>query len=94
METCPRGGRARATHPAVAEARAQTIAWVMNDGVALLVLVLGDVPDVGAAFALGACRVDEGLTFSGALRVAAISLEESRERREIRAESGVETARE
>jgi hypothetical protein len=66
----------------------------MDDGVGLLVLARNDVPDVEAAFALGACRVEDGLTFSGAIRVAAISLEDSEERREIRADTGATVARE
>lgn len=67
-----------------------TIAWVMNDGLALLVLARSEMPGVEAAFALGSCRVDDGVTFSGALRIAAIGLEESQERRAVRAESGME----
>ncbi len=83
-----------ATNPARAvEARAHTCAWALRDGLALLVLSRGEVPDVDAAFAIGACRVEEGMTFPGALRAAAASLLESKQRRIPRAGSGAVVAR-
>lgn len=82
---------------------APALVWVMRNGLALMVTThveaLADAEqdhaEPGREPALtGACRVDDGMTFSGALRAAAAHLIDSRERRTVRAESGVEIARE
>jgi hypothetical protein len=76
--------------------------WVFRSGVALMVTPRIDafadsedeVGDDSGLAAIGACRADDGMTFSGALRAAAANLVESKERRLDRAGSGVEVSRE
>jgi hypothetical protein len=76
--------------------------WVFRSGVALMVTPRIDafadsedeVGDDSGLAAIGACRADDGITFPGALRAAAASLIDSKQRRTDRAGSGVEVARE
>jgi signal transduction histidine kinase len=73
--------------------------WVMRDGLALRVSIVGDTPagriEEGAGpSAIGACGIEGRMTFSGALRAAAASLLENKDNRAVRAVSGLETARE
>jgi signal transduction histidine kinase len=92
-----------AVNPArVLEETTPTMVWVLGAGLAMMV-----TPEIDAfadgepdrdpcreAAGVGACRVGEGMTFAGALRAAAANLEQSRQRRAVRAGSGVEVARE
>lgn len=80
-----------------------TAVWAVRPGVALMVTSRIDAfadtqshreEQDGELAAIGACRAEEGMTFSGALRAAAVSLIEAKERRAVRAESGVEVTRE
>jgi hypothetical protein len=93
-----------AVNPArVLDESAPVIAWVIRDGLALL--VTSDIDALADAesghdepgfepAATGACRAEEGMTLSGALRASAHRLIEARERSAVRAGSGVEVTRE
>jgi hypothetical protein len=50
--------------------------WVIRDGLALI-MTCGDLPVFGSGLA-GACRVGPNMTFSGAVRAAAVRLVERR----------------
>jgi len=78
-----------AVNPARDDA-ALTAVWVIRDGVALIVTPRIDAfadseNETESNRKIGACRAEEGMTFSGALRAAAASLMETRE---IRADAG------
>ena len=87
----------------VADEGAIALVWVVRNGLALMVTSHAEaLADAGHdhaeagrdAWLTGACPVEDGMTFSGALRAAAARLIDSRERRTVRAESGVDVARE
>jgi signal transduction histidine kinase len=77
----------------------QPMVWVVRDGLALLVtpravpLPRTGPDDERSGISVGVCRVEEGMTFSGALRSAAASLKEQTNHRDIRAVPGLETVR-
>jgi signal transduction histidine kinase len=87
----------------VLDESAVTMVWVVREGMALMVTTRVDafadaaphVEEPGRTpVAIGAGLVGDGMTFSGALRAAANSLVESKERCRVHAGSGVEAARE
>jgi hypothetical protein len=77
-------------HACAGDAERRT--WVLKDGLALAV-ICDDEPGAAPGIS-GACRIEDRMTFSGALRSAGKALMEQKNNRAARAVPGLEPVRE